>query len=224
MTRCGDQGRRPASLAVAALSILVLACPARRGGQTNGPTSAESEPAEPDAQATDAGLDASPDAAPPDAAPPDAGAPAADPADLTSGPVLGRAALPDGGPELRVEQVDAGYAFRLAAPGESGVEVEPIGRLEGPSPAGVFLGCGCQGTAPGTSRVLGIWSGERAQCATSLTPMAVMEGRPRRRGCATAPVEPGQYRLELYPCGRYSEPLFQVGFEVGEGEGEGEAP
>jgi hypothetical protein len=204
-------------LALAAL-LLVSGCPARRGGQNNGATDPGGEASTTaDADLPEAPTDA--DLPIPDGSTPDAERAAepvvrGDPADLTAGPVLGRMALAEGGPEVRVEAVDGGFLLRLAAPSEAEVSIEPIGQLSGPSPGGVFLGPRCRRAAPGTSTELALWTGRFERCVTTLSPMAEVAHWPTRPGCPIERVAPGPYQLILFACGSPSEPLFTVSFDI----------
>jgi len=155
----------------------------------------------------------SPDA---DTVPPDASRlpDVSEPPEIALGRIVGRTELPDGGVGLQIDEIDDGFAIRLAAGEPSEVAVEPIGRLVGPSNGGVYLGRGCQRAAAGKTKVLGVWSGDLERCATTLEPTAIMKGRPARPGCAVTPAPPGSYKLSIFRCGRYTEPLFDVTFSI----------
>lgn len=221
---------RASTCLLVALLLGTVACPARRAGLAEDSAGAGSEPNGADASVADAGLDG--DLVPDGGSAADANiadgatieADADRPVDapppvpeLPPGRLVGSGDLPDGGAQLRIEELDDGYAIRLVATESAAVSVEPLARLKGfgtAGTAGVFLGRGCQRAEAGENKVLGIWSRELERCATSLEPTAVMKGRPRRPGCTASKAPPGSYEVSLFRCGRYAEPLFDVAFEI----------
>ena len=131
--------------------------------------------------------------------------------------ILAASRIADAG-ELRVEEIDGGYGFRLAAHSDASLSIEPIGKISGPTTAGVYLGPRCPEVAFGQTKLLGRWTGEVATCTTVAQPIAVLSGSEPRVGCSQEPAEPGEYELALWPCGSYDEPLVAIRFSLGDAE------
>jgi len=160
----------------------------------------------PDGAAAESDADAQPSAPPP-------------------GQLLAKAAISDLG-ELRVVKVDEGFSLRILAGSDKSVSIEPLLRLQGPGKAGLYLGAGCRSVSAGAERVVGIWTGEQARCATEPQPLAVLQGRKAPAGCPVTSAPPGTWTLSVFACGRYAEPAATVSFDLpstGRGDTDGGA-
>jgi hypothetical protein len=78
----------------------------------------------------------------------------------------------------------------------------------------MYIGPGCQTAEAGQSVLLGHWTGELRHCVTAAQPMAVLSHRPDPGHCIIRRSIPGEYTLQLWPCGRYASPLATLAFEV----------